>query len=143
MKRIFAIIAVVISTAFTMSAQTLADGQVEAQNVRLGKVSETVSVDFDLDVSGLSLPANKGLVLTPVIAGISDTLRLPAIEMLGKLRHIYWQRNGSTATQNPLIVARRHNSEPQVEHYAYKTPYQPWMSGSRLFIEQAGCGYSQ
>ena len=91
MKNIFAIIAVVISTAFTMSAQTLADGQVEAQNVRLGKVSETVSVDFDLDVSGLSLPANKGLVLTPVIAGISDTLRLPAIEMLGKLRHIYWQ----------------------------------------------------
>ena len=48
MKNIFAIIAVVISTAFTMSAQTLADGQVEAQNVRLGKVSETVSVDFDL-----------------------------------------------------------------------------------------------
>ena len=70
MKNIFAIIAVVISTAYTMSAQTLADGQVEAQNVRLGKVSETVSVDFDLDVSGLSLPANKGLVLTPVIAGI-------------------------------------------------------------------------
>ena len=125
MKRIFAIIAVVISTAFTMSAQTLADGQVEAQNVRLGKVSETVSVDFDLDVSDLSLPANKGLVLTPVIAGISDTLRLPAIEMLGKLRHLYWQRNGSTATQNPLIVARRHNGEPQVEHYAYKIPYQP------------------
>lgn len=83
MKRIFAIIAVVISTASTMSAQTLADGQVEAQNVRLGKVSETISVDFDLDVSDLSLPANKGLVLTPVIAGISDTLRLPAIEMLG------------------------------------------------------------
>lgn len=143
MKNIFAIIAVVISTAFTMSAQTFADGQVEAQNVHLGKVSETVSVDFDLDVSDLSLPANKGLVLTPVIAGISDTLRLPAIEMLGKLRHLYWQRNGSTATQNPLIVARRHNGEPQVEHYAYKTPYQPWMNGSRLFIEQADCGCSQ
>lgn len=60
MKNIFAIIAVVISTAFTMSAQTLADGQVEAQNVRLGKVSETVSVDFDLDVSGLLASGEQG-----------------------------------------------------------------------------------
>lgn len=80
MKNIFAIVAVVISTVFTMSAQTFADGQVEAQNVCLEKVSGTVMLSFDLDVSKLTLSANKGLVLTPVIAGISDTLRLPAIE---------------------------------------------------------------
>lgn len=88
MKNIFAIVAVVISTVFTMSAQTFADGQVEAQNVCLEKASGTVMLSFDLDVSKLTLPASKGLVLTPVIAGISDTLRLPAIEMLGRLRHI-------------------------------------------------------
>ena len=143
MKNIFTIVAVVISTVFTMSAQTFADGQVEAQNVCLEKVSVTVMLSFDLDVSNLSLPANKGLVLTPVIAGISDTLRLPAIEMLGRLRHLYWQRNGVTATQDPLVVARRHNGDPQVEHYAYKIPYQPWMKGSRLFIEQADCRCAQ
>lgn len=143
MKNIFAIVAVVISTVFTMSAQTFADGQVEAQNVCLEKASGTVMLSFDLDVSKLTLPANKGLVLTPVIAGISDTLRLPAIEMLGRLRHIYWQRNGVTATQDPLVVARRHNGDPQVEHYAYKIPYQPWMKGSRLFIEQADCRCAQ
>lgn len=143
MKNIFAIVAVVISTVFTMSAQTFADGQVEAQNVCLEKVSGTVMLSFDLDVSNLTLPANKGFVLTPVIAGISDTLRLPAIEMLGRLRHIYWLRNGVTATQDPLVVARRHNGDPQVEHYAYKIPYQPWMKGSRLFIEQADCRCAQ
>lgn len=118
MRKIFAILAVVISTSVTLSAQTLADGQVEAQNVNIQKISGTVSVNFDLDLSDLSLSANRGLVLTPIIAGISDTLRLPAIEILGRLRHLYWQRNGATATQNPVIVARRHNGDLQVEHYA-------------------------
>ena len=143
MKKIFAILAVVISTSVTLSAQTLANGQVEAQNVNIQKISGTVSVNFDLDLSDLSLSANRGLVLTPIIAGISDTLRLPAIEILGRLRHLYWQRNGATATQNPVIVARRHNGDLQVEHYAYKVPYQPWMKGSRLVIEQADCKCAQ
>ena len=143
MKNLLTIIAVVLSTAITMSAQTFADGQAEAQNVSLKKVSGTVIVSFDLDVSNLSLPANKGLVLTPLIAGISDTLRLPAIEILGRLRHIYWQRNGVTATQDPLVVARRHNGDPQVEHYSYKASYLPWMKGSRLVIEQADCRCAQ
>lgn len=94
MKNIFAIIAVVISTAFTMSAQTLADGQVEVQNVRLGKVSETVSVDFDLDVSGLSLPANKGLVLTPVNSR--------------NIRHFETPLNRSAReTTSPLLAEKR------------------------------------
>ena len=96
MRKIFAILAVVISTSVTLSAQTLANGQVEAQNVNIQKISGTVSVNFDLDLSDLSLSANRGLVLTPIIAGISDTLRLPAIEILGRLRHLYWQRNGAT-----------------------------------------------
>ena len=143
MRKIVAILAVVISTAVTLSAQTLANGQVEAQNVNLQKISETVSVNFDLDMSDLSLSANRGLVFTPIIAGISDTLRLPAIEILGRLRYLYWQRNGATATQNPIIVARRHNGDLQVEHYEYKVPYQLWMKGSRLVIEQADCKCAQ
>ena len=102
MKNLLTIIAVVLSTAITMSAQTFADGQAEAQNVSLKKVSGTVIVSFDLDVSNLSLPANKGLVLTPLIAGISDTLRLPAIEILGRLRHIYIGRETELPPHRPL-----------------------------------------
>jgi hypothetical protein len=42
--------------------------------------------------------------------------------VMGNKRYIYYQRTKKTATQNPLIVAKRENKEPQTLRYAYSTP---------------------
>ena len=62
---------------------------------------------------------------------------------MGNKRYIYYQRTKKTATQNPLIVAKRENKEPQTLRYTYSTPYQDWMKNSNFAISNDACGCNQ
>lgn len=98
-------------------------------------------MDFKLD--NLQVKSNKGTVIIPMIVNQQDTLKMPAVEIMGRKRYIYYQRNNKTATQNPLIVTRRNNKEAQTIHYAYTTPYREWMNNSQLVVGQDVCGCNQ
>lgn len=143
MKKIILVFVASVISMMPMFAQTLADGQVEAQNVHFQKNTDGVSVDFDLDMTNLTLSGNKGLVFIPKIVSATDTLSLTAIEIYGRLRDLYWQRNEKTATDSPALVCRRHNGTEQVEHYSYSGDFQPWMKNSWLEIVKQDCGCAQ
>jgi len=127
----------------TAIAQVQASKDMKILNKDIKKKGDKVNVYMDLNLDDVKLASNKGLVFTPVIYNDGDTLKLPAVEVMGSKRYIYYQRNKQTATPNPLIVAKRENKQPQTLHYAYTAPYQDWMKNSKFAISHDACGCRQ
>lgn len=123
-------------------AQTLAGGKVKVTNKEVKKVGNNVNVNMGLNLDDLELKSNKGLIIVPMIVNGEDTVKMPAAEILGRNRYIYYERNGKTATKNPLSVTKRNNGEAQTVDYSYSVPYKSWMQGSQLVIAQDKCGCS-
>lgn len=113
------------------------------QNKAIRKVGNQVKVAMDLNLDQIQLASNKGLIYTPIILNEKDTLFMPSVEVMGKKRYIYYQRNQKTATANPLIVALRKNKTAQTLHYEYAAPFSDWMKNSNFAISNDACGCNQ
>lgn len=132
-----------LSIALPLSAQTLPGSQVRVMNQKVKKCDNTVKVDIDFSISPTKLKSNKGLILIPMIVNNEDTARMPAVEVMGRKRYIYYQRNGKTATPYPAVITRHTKDEQQNIHYSHVLPYEPWMKNSQLVIGQDKCGCNQ
>lgn len=132
-----------ISLAFPLFAQSIAGSQVRVMNKNITKDGNTVRVNLDLSISQMKLKSNKGIILIPMIVNDGDTARMPAVEIMGRKRYIYYQRNGKTATPYPAIVQRRLNGEEQDVYYQHVLAYEPWMKNSQLVIGLDKCGCNQ
>lgn len=123
--------------------QGVAGGQVRVENKQFRKVGDKVKVAMDICLDDLKLKSNRGLMLVPMMVNGEDTLRMQAVEVLGRKRYIYWQRNGATMTENPLVVERRHNGEQQTVTYKTEVGYEDWMTNSSLVLAEDNCGCTQ
>lgn len=133
----------ILAVPSVVNAQLLQDTKVNVTNTSVRKQGKDVILDMDMDLSNLYLSSNRGLVFTPMFINPTDTLKLPAAEILGKNRYIYYQRSHQTATTNPVLVVRRRNGKPQTVHYSYVVPFEKWMSRSELTMGEGVCGCSQ
>lgn len=125
------------------SAQQLPGGKVSILNKEVKKSDGKVNVSMDLRLEGLDLKSNQGAVIIPMIVNEADTVKLPAVEVMGRKRYIYYQRNAKTATESPLMVEKYNDGEVQTLHYSYSTPYESWIENSQLVIGQDACGCNQ
>ena len=123
--------------------QGVAGGQVRVENKQFRKVGDKVKVAMDIRLDDLKLKSNRGLMLVPMMVNGEDTLRMQAVEVLGRKRYIYWQRNGATMTETPLVVERRHNGEQQTVTYKTEVGYEDWMTNSSLVLAEDNCGCTQ
>lgn len=123
--------------------QGVAGGQVRVENKQFRKVGDKVKVAMDIRLDDLKLKSNRGMMLVPMMVNGEDTLRMQAVEVLGRKRYIYWQRNGATMTENPLVVERRHNGEQQTVAYKTEVSYEDWMTNSSLVMAEDNCGCTQ
>ncbi len=124
-------------------AQEAAGKDIEILNKEIKKKGNLVAVSMDLNLDKVKLASNSGLIYTPTILSDNDTLKLPAVEVMGRKRYIYYQRNHKAATEAPLIVVKRENGEAQTLHYAYSVAYQDWMKNSQFAIGHDACGCNQ
>lgn len=132
-----------LSIALPLSAQTLPGNQVRVMNQNVTKSDNAVKVDIDFSISPTKLKSNKGIILIPMIVNNEDTARMPAVEVMGRKRYIYYQRNGKTATPYPAVVTRHTKDEGKNIHYSHVLAYEPWMKNSQLVIGQDKCGCNQ
>ncbi len=134
---------VLLAVCFPAQAQKLLGGKVSVLNKEVKKTDGKVNVSMDLRLDDLNLKSNNGAVIIPMIVNEDDTVKLPAMEVMGRKRYIYYQRNAKTATESPLIVEKYNDGEVQTLHYSYSTPYKSWMENSQLVIGQDACGCNQ
>lgn len=132
-----------LSITLGTQAQTLPGNQVRVMGKNVAKKGNVVNVDIDISLSQMKLKSNRGVILIPMLTNGADTARMPAIEIMGRKRYIYYQRNGKTATPYPAIVARRQNGKEQNIAYSHVLTYEPWMKNSELVIGQDRCGCNQ
>lgn len=127
----------------TLQAQQLAGEQVTISSKQVTRQGDKVQVLIDMNMDRLKLKGNTGLVLTPMLVNTTDTLRMPAVEVMGHKRYVYYLRNSKSATANPLTVREHHNGMSQTVSYRYTTDFQKWMEGSQLLIAEGACGCDQ
>lgn len=134
---------VAFMAAMPTMAQQLLSGQVNVTESNVARKGGNVNVAMKLDVGQLDLSSNEGVVLRPMIVGTGDTLRLPAIEIMGRKRYIYYQRNHQSATDSPATVVRRNDGEPQTVSYSCSARYEQWMNSSKLVMAEGLCECQQ
>ncbi len=125
------------------SAQQLTTGNIRIMNKEVKKVGNNVNVNMDILLNHLKLKSNKGMVIIPMMVNQEDTFKMPAIEIMGRKRYLYYQRNHQTATPSPWSVIRNKSKEAQTLHYVYSTPFRHWMVNSQFVIGQDACGCQQ
>lgn len=147
MKRLNTILTTVLAALVTgtngVFAQSIAGGQITVHNSKVKKEGNTVKVDMDLDLSRLDISPNEGVVLIPMLINKNDTAKMPAAEIYGRKRYIYYQRNQQTVTNNPGLIERRYAGKEQTVHYSYVIPYEKWMNNSNLVMGEGACGCNQ
>ncbi len=123
----------------TLSAQTIANGNVLVNNILTNKDGKQMDISFYLDMSTLKLKKEHKLRFTPLMVNGTDTLALSPIVVNGKSQHIRYQRNPKQEEQGTTVVCRQ-NGESQQLQYSQKVDYKPWMSQFDLAMHEDLCG---
>lgn len=124
-----------------ITAQQLAGGRVAVKSTSVERDGSNVHVALGMELANDDLSAGDGIILTPMLASNADTARMPAVEILGRNRYIYYQRNQKTATTLPAVVTR--GKKGATIDYTASVPYESWMDNASLIVAEGACGCDQ
>ncbi len=144
MKKIFYIALVLLGISTASNAQVFLNGAAEISDVLMEKRSDSdnmINLIFDIKLDGTSLKANKEFHFTPVIKGEKKIKKLPSAVITGRKRQIFRDRNPKYFQEEEVLVITPNLKEAnQKIEYKVSFPYEQWMGGAQLFIEEDECG---
>lgn len=116
-------------------------GGAAVDGVEIKKQRDSVVIRMNLDLTGMEVGRNRSIVLAPVFRTEDEKQWLPAIEVMGRTRYLYYERNEeSLYTDNPYAVVRRKQDTEQRVDYRVTVPYRRWMNRAELFLGEDTCG---
>ena len=122
---------------------TLASGA-QVEDVGIARWRDSVVITMNLRLDGMAVQSNRSVVLQPLLAADAKTAWLPAIEVMGRRRHLYYERNGHQVyAEGPVQVVKRQKGEEQRLTYRTALAYMPWMDNARLTMTEDFCGCGQ
>lgn len=123
-----------------MAQHTLQSGAtVEATDVC--RLRDSVIITMRLDLSTMEVESNRSIVLIPLFEAEGKHIELPSVEVMGRRRQLYYERNGRRHyADSPWSVIRRKEGEAQTVNYRTTLLYQPWMDTARLAVTEDLCG---
>ena len=129
------------SSAFAdAGVQRLASGAT-VRDVEISKERDSVVIAMDIDLSGMEVGRNRSVVVAPLFYAGEEWKWLPAIEVMGRTRYLYYQRNEeSLYTEQPYSIVRHKKEEAQTVNYRIALPYASWMDCAELAITEDACG---
>ena len=123
--------------------QVLQSGTV-IRNAEISRHRDSVTVRMQMDVTDTRIKSGGSLILAPRLSGADGkgSAYVPPIELMGRKRRIYLQRNPETAyTSDEMYrVIEKKRKEKQLVEYTVTVPYASWMEHSRLQIVEDLCG---
>lgn len=145
------ILACMIFTAGVMSsvAASVADSLqcgVVVRQTGIERHRDSVYISMKLDLKDMRIESNRSIVLIPTLSGKENEITLPPIEVMGRRRHIYYERNGELYARNPYrIVKKGRKDDGEVMNYHVAVPYAGWMDTAevRMTEDLCGCGEVQ
>lgn len=145
MKRIHSIIGIValFLLCIPAGAQKILNGEGTIRNIDCSRKGQTVTVKMDIDVSGINVPSNQGVKLTPTLQSDGSTISLPSVILLGNRRYIYYRRNQKTLTEagNQVYGVYKASADTlKTIHYVAAVPYQKSIDGAPIEMQEETFG---
>lgn len=140
----YILLALSLPVAMSMSAQKLANSQVQLDNKTVSMGADTqVMIGMDVTVpADMDLTTNCKLTLVPILMSKdgANNKALPAIYVYGRTREIVDRRN-KNLPEDAFVILRRENGTAQTINYVARVPYKQWMNGAdlKLMGEIHGC----
>lgn len=111
---------------------------------------DLIDLNFLLDCSGVTISPNEQLEVQPVLAGESDTLRLPSLLFTGNIRDKVNHRQARFHGEVPAGYAKYNmkqlaDARRNKVAYSRQVPFRDWMYGSRVILKNkvTGCAECQ
>ncbi len=116
------------------------------QIARTDNVNVSLSADSSLLISmdlvlpeNLKVSSNHMMIFTPLLHAESKETPLPPIYVYGRKREIISKRKNRLPEEGTLVLNRTNRKE-QVINYETSLPYESWMKGADVMLEQDLCG---
>ena len=108
---------------------------------RVFRLRDSVVVEMRIDLAGMEVRSDRSVVLIPSLCDGERTIALPAVEVMGRRRALYYERNGSrTYARQPYRVVRKDRKAAQTVDYRVALPRAEWMDRLRLGVTEDLCG---
>lgn len=129
------------SSAFAdAGVQRLASGAA-VRDVEISKERDSVVITMGIDLSDMEVGRNRSVVVAPLFYAGEEWKWLPAVEVMGRTRYLYYERNEeSLYADQPYSIVRRKKDENQQVNYRVSLPYEAWMDRAELAVTEDACG---
>lgn len=107
----------------------------------LTRKGENFHIGLNLNLNTIEVHSNRMVVLTPFVAGDTDTLTLSSVGLMGRRRYYYYERNEKRYPEVFENENFRAGENPDAFRWKETVPYQEWMDGSslKLLKQVYGC----
>ena len=121
------------SSAFAdAGVQRLASGAA-VRDVEISKERDSVVITMGINLSDMEVGRNRSVVVAPLFYAGEEWKWLPAVEVMGRTRYLYYERNEeSLYADQPYSIVRRKKDENQQVNYRVSLPYETWMDRAEL-----------
>lgn len=123
--------------------QVLQSGTV-IRNAEISRHRDSVTVTMQMDFTDTRIKSGGSLILAPRFseADGKGSAYVPPVELIGRKRRIYLQRNPETAYTSDEMYGtiEKKRKEKQLVEYTVTLPYAAWMDHSRLQVIEDLCG---
>lgn len=128
MKKIYTLILLLLLVAS-------ASAQIEMSHVSIQKQEDMLNVRFTANIGKKTTKQNYKLILTPVLYNKDKSQRIKQIIIETRNSRIIDARNGIAPTKEAYLAENRSKID-----YSFTFPYEKWMNGSALRLDQLSCG---
>lgn len=147
MKRTIYILATLLGMGHTPEAAAQEKKEilpgVSVERFDMNRNGRYLTVEMDVDLTGLDVDANRAVLLTPRLVNGTDSLDLPSIGIYGRRRYYYYIRNGLNTISGESETAFRTSEKPGELEYNKPIAYKKWMDGATLRLHRSDWGCCQ
>lgn len=139
---VFSVLFLLPDMAFALSRQD--KNGVGIDQIQISRVRDSVHITFQINLDSIRLRSNRSLVLQPFFKGEGESQWLPAVEVMGRKRYLYYLRNDlQTYAEAPCRVVKAGKDMQHRLPYETTLPYEPWMENASLYLGEDECGCGQ
>ena len=115
-------------------------GGAEVSGVDIRKQRDSVVIRMNLNLSGMEVGRNRSMVVTPLFYAEGEEEWLPAIEVMGRTRYLYYQRNEeSLYADSPYAIIKKDKNLTQQVDYQVSCPSRKCMYRASLVVAEDTC----
>lgn len=139
---VFSVLFLLPDMAFALSRQD--KNGVGIDQIQISRVRDSVHITFQINLDSIRLRSNRSLVLQPFFKGEGGSQWLPAVEVMGRKRYLYYLRNDlQTYAEAPCRVVKAGKDMQHRLPYETTLPYELWMENASLYLGEDECGCGQ